>query len=248
MNDSLTWLRDPQTGPALGELLCGLITDIRLILVHPDLGNAAKLGAITHTVDQLAPPPGLDPGAAPAAAALAALLARGTSPATALFEELAGEQIRIDLAGCADRPLTATECIELQTRPGEQGHHRTGRLCAVGSGLVAAEVSALVVADRIPAAARLALGIPGPEDPAPPPSSLPFGKVLAGFGVIREPLGARMVRAAGTDPAGRVSVESSARMWLNGLPVALARERVTAEFCQQVRGRLAPVADGAAAA
>ena len=107
MNESLAWLRDPATQPALSDLLCGLIRDIRLILVHPDLGNAAKLGAITHTVDQLAPPPGPQASAAPAAASVAALLARGTGPATALFEELAGEQVRIELTGRADRPLTA---------------------------------------------------------------------------------------------------------------------------------------------
>ena len=106
MNESLAWLRDPAAQPALSDLLCGLIRDIRLILVHPDLGNAAKLGAITHTVDQLAPPPGPEASAAPAAASVAALLARGTSPATALFEELAGEEIRIELTGRADRPAS----------------------------------------------------------------------------------------------------------------------------------------------
>jgi hypothetical protein len=237
VNDSLTWLRDPTTGPALGDLLCGLIRDIRLILIHPDLGNAAKLGAITQTVDQLAPPPGLEAGAAPAAASVAALLARGTGPATALFEELAGEEIRIQLDGCADRPLTAAECIELRTSPGTHGYHRTGRLCTAGSGLVAAEVFSLVIPDRLPAAACRALGIPGPDDPAPPSSGIPLGTVLAALGVHREPLGARMLRDA-RDPGSRVSVESSARMWLDGVPVALASERVTADFCQQVRGRL----------
>ena len=68
MHESLAWLRDPETEPALSVLLCGLIRDIRLILVHPDLGNAAKLGAITQTVDQLAPAPGPETSAAPAAA------------------------------------------------------------------------------------------------------------------------------------------------------------------------------------
>src|ERR1700678_101324 len=101
MYDSLAWLRDPETEPALGVLLCGLIRDIRLILVHPDLGNAAKLGAITQTVDHLAPAPGPETSAAPAAALVAALLASGTGTATALFEELAGEQIRIELTGTA---------------------------------------------------------------------------------------------------------------------------------------------------
>ena len=161
MNESLAWLRDPATQPALSDLLCGLIRDIRLILVHPDLGNAAKLGAITQTVDQLAPPPGPGVSAAPAAASVAALLARGTGPATALFEELAGEQIRIELTGRADRPLTAAECLELQASPGARGHQRTGTLRTVHSGMVAAEVSSVVVPGRLPAAARRALGIPG---------------------------------------------------------------------------------------
>jgi hypothetical protein len=239
MHESLAWLRDPETEPALGALLCGLIRDIRLILVHPDLGNVAKLGAITSAVDQLAPP-GPEASAAPAAAAVAALLASGTGTATALFEELAGEQVRIELTGCADRPLTASECLELRASAGAHGHQRTGTLRTANSGMVVAEVSSLVVPGRLPADARRALGISGPPgDPVPPPSGIPLGKVLAGFGGHREPLGARMVRDSTRGPGSRVSVESSARMWLDGLPVALASERVTAEFCQQARTRLA---------
>ena len=240
MHESLAWLRDPETEPALGVLLCGLIRDIRLILVHPDLGNVAKLGAITSAVDQLAPPPGPEASAAPAAAAVAALLASGVGTATALFEELAGEQVRIELTGCADRPLTASECLELRASVGAHGHQRTGTLRTANSGMVVTEVSALVVPGRLPADARRALGISGPPgDPAPPPSGIPLGKVLAGFGASREPLGARMVRDSTRIPGSRVSVESSARMWLDGLPVALASERVTAEFCEQARARLA---------
>jgi len=239
MHESLAWLRDPETEPALSVLLCGLIRDIRLILVHPDLGNAAKLGAITQTVDQLAPAPGPETSAAPAAAQVAALLASGTGTATALFEGLANEQIRIELTGTADRLLTATECLELHTSPGTRGHQRTGTLCTVDSGMVVAEVTALVIPGRLPAAARRALGIPGPDDPAPVPTGTPLGKLLADYGVHREPLGARMVRDSTHIAGSRVSVESSARMWLDGEPVALASERVTAEFCQQARTRLA---------
>ena len=243
MNDSLAWLRAPEAEPALSDLLCGLIRDIRLILVHPDLGNAAKLGAITQTVDQLAPPPGPQASAASSAASVAALLARGTGPATALFEELAGEQVRIELTGRADRTLTVGECLELRVSPGTHGHQRTGTLRTVSSGLVAAEVSSVVVPGRLPASALRALGIPGPGDPAPPPSAIPLGKVLAGLGVHREPLGARMVRDSIYAPGTGVRVESSARMWLDGAPVALASERVTAEFCQQARSRLARARD-----
>jgi hypothetical protein len=237
MNETFAWLRDPETEPALSDLLCGLIRDIRLILVHPDLGSTAKLGAITQTVDQLAPP-GPQASGAPAAASIAALLARGTRPATSLFEALAGEQIRIELTSRADRRLTATECLELRTSPGTLGHQRTGTLRTASTGLVAAEVSSLVVPGRLPAAARTRLGIPGPDDPAAPPTDVPLGTALADLGVHREPLGARMVREGAGVPGSGVGVESSARMWLGEMPVALASERVTAEFCRQARGRL----------
>jgi hypothetical protein len=239
MDESLAWLRDPEAAPALSELLCGLIRDIRVILMHPDLGNAAKLGAITDTVSQLAPPPGLVASAAPAAAAVAALLAKNTGPATALFEVLAGEQIRIELACRADRPLTSAECIELRARPGAFGHQRTGTLRTVNSGMAAAEVSSVIVPDRLPPSALRTLGIPGADDPAPPFTAIPLGKALAGFAVHREPLGARMVCDTAGISGARVSVESWARMWLDGQPVALASEKVTAEFCQQARARLA---------
>jgi hypothetical protein len=243
VEESLAWLRAPETEPALGDLLCGLIRDIRLILVHSDLGSAAKLGAITETVDQLAPPPGPAASGAQAAASVVALLARNTGPATILFEQLTGEQVRIKLTGCADRPLTPAECRDLRIGSGARGYERTGSLRTVSSGLVVAEVSSLVVPGRLPASARTALGMPGAEEQAPPPSDVPLGKALAGFGVRREPLGARLVRDSTGIPGGRVSVTSSARMWLADAPVALASERVTAELCQRAGRRLAGARD-----
>jgi hypothetical protein len=236
MDESLAWLRYPQTAPALGDLLCGLIRDIRLILVHSDLGSASKLAAITQTVDQLAPPPGPEASGARTAAMIVAMLARNDGPATILFEKLAGERIRIELTGCDDRPLTAAEQGELYLGAGAVGHQRTGTLRTAGSGLAVAAVTSVVVPDRLPAAARRALGIPGPDDPAPPPSAIPLGKVLAELGVRREPLGARLARDSASPPGGGVAVESAARMWLGDLPVALAGERVTAQFCQRVGG------------
>ena len=232
VDESLAWLRAPETQPALGDLLCGLIRDIRLILTHADLAAAAKLGAITETVDQLAPPLGPAALAAQAAASVVALLAGNTGPATLLFEELAGEEIRIELSGCAGRPLTPAECRDLRVHPGGRGYERRGSLRTVGSGLVAAEVSSVVVADRLPAAACTALGIPSPDEPSPPPSDVPLGKALAEFGIRREPLGARLAPEAGVS-GDRVSVTSSARMWLADVPVALASERVTAQLCHR---------------
>ena len=240
MEESLAWLRAPETQPALGDLLCGLIRDIRLILVHSDLGSAAKLGAITETVDQLAPPPGPAATGAQAAASVVALLARNTGPATILFEQLTGEQVRIELTGCADRPLTPAECRDLRIGSGASGYERTGSLRTVSSGLVVAEVSSLVVPGRLPASARTALGMPGAGEPTPPPSDVPLGKALADFGVRREPLGARLVGDRAATAGSGVSVASSARMWLADVPVALASERVTAELCQRAGSRLAP--------
>jgi hypothetical protein len=255
MDFSLDWLREPETEHALGDLLCGLIRDIRLILVHPDLGNAAKLAAITETVEVLAVPDGPDGpdgpeadgtrGGAQSAAVVVALLAHNLGPATLLFEELAGEQIRIELAGRVDRPLTAAECHELHVSPQAFGHHRTGRLRAAGSGLVAAEVFSVVIPWRLPASARTALGIPTPGERMPPPSAIPLGKALADLGVRREPLGARLLRDPAADACGHIAVESSARMWLGDVPVALASERVTAALCQRAASRLAHVRQAA---
>jgi hypothetical protein len=300
MDFSIEWLREPEAERAAGDLLCGLVRDIRLILMQPGLGSAAKLAAITETVDLLSREPGsAEATAARSAAIVVALLARHAGPATLLLEELAGEQVRIELTGRTDRLLTAAECHELHVAPNTFGHHRTGRLRTAGSGLVAAEVSSIVVPWRVPACARTALGIPGPGERTPPPSDVPLGKALAGLGVRREPLGARLARdgareqdgadskdaahadsasgrcradgrnsadkasageasagertradgensadgenGAGWPPADRVAVESSARMWLGDVPVALASERVTAALCDRAAPRLARV-------
>jgi hypothetical protein len=104
---------------------------------------------------------------------------------------------------------------------------------------VAAEVTSTVLPWRLPAATRRELGIPGPGEPVPPCSDVPLGKALAGLGVRREPLGARLVRsgAGGTGASANIAVESTARMWLGDLPVALASERVTAQLCQRAGAR-----------
>jgi hypothetical protein len=72
---------------------------------------------------------------------------------------------------------------------------------------------------------------------------VPLGKALADLGGRREPLGARLACDSTRIPGGGVSVESSARMWLADVPVALASERVTAQFCRWVSGRLASAQD-----
>ncbi len=55
MQETLKPLRDPRIDQA--AILCGLIIDIRRILIHPELPNHVKLRAISEAVDELAPPP-----------------------------------------------------------------------------------------------------------------------------------------------------------------------------------------------
>jgi hypothetical protein len=250
MNYSLAWLREPELEPALSDLLTGLIRDIRLIIVHPDLGNAAKLASIMNTVDLLAPPPG--PLPAPvrddptvdtlrdrrptpglsnadglrAAAAMVALVCRNDGPVTLLFERLAGESIKVELTGRADRRLTPAEAAELHVALDAVAHCRAGALRTRASGLVAAEVTSVVIPARLPGATRRKLGIAAAGE-CLPPSDVPLGTALSELGVRREPLGARLAR-----DGEAVAVESSARLWLGPLPVALATERITASFCR----------------
>lgn len=157
-----------------------------------------------------------------ALAEIAGLLARNPGPATILFEELAGERVRIDLTSRGSRRLTRAEALELHVDPEVRGYFRMGTLRTAGSGLRIADVSSLVLADRLPVSACRTLGLPSPEDPAPPRSAVPLGKVLGDLGVRREPLGARLVH----EPIA--GVEASARMWLGDVPVALASEFMTA--------------------
>ena len=201
----------------------------------------------------LTAPPGLEGDSVRTAARLAALIAVNTGPITLLLEEVAGEQARIELESSVHRELTAAESQTLQVAVDSRGYHRSGAL-RLASGLVAAEVSSLVIPGRLPAGAREKLGMPGSGGAGSAPADIPLGKVLAGLGTCREPLGTRLVREpAGPPPgyeatgydvsgygaAGRVTVETSARMWVAGVPVALARERITAEFCRRFGDRRA---------
>lgn len=56
MLESTAGLRLQPPG-ALADVLIGLITDIRRVLIHPDLGNDQKLTEVFALVDEAAPPP-----------------------------------------------------------------------------------------------------------------------------------------------------------------------------------------------
>jgi hypothetical protein len=118
---------------------------------------------------------------------LAKILACGNIPATDVLSQYAGAPLSIQFSERYDRDLTRREARLLRS-PGP-GHVRQGFLVTPDSQAVA-EVSAVLLASRIPAEARSQLGIPLPCRPMPEPSALPLGPVLARFGISRWPLGA----------------------------------------------------------
>lgn len=153
---------------------------------------------------------------------LAALLAVSATPATLLLEELARTQIRIEVLGRADRELTAAERHRLDAGPITAGHHRTG-LLRTASGLVAAETSLVILPQRIPPYARAALA----------DTDTPVGKILAPLGTRR--LDRRALCRHNLDTAGGdVAVDSSAVLALDGEKIAIATERITADFCRLI--------------
>jgi hypothetical protein len=56
MPETLERFREPKVAGILADLLCGLIVDIRRILMQPTQ-NHVKLALIAQAVDELAPPP-----------------------------------------------------------------------------------------------------------------------------------------------------------------------------------------------
>ena len=154
---------------------------------------------------------------------LATLLTVSTTPATLLLEELARTQIRIEVLGRADRELTAAEHHRLDAGPITAGHHRTG-LLRTASGLVAAKTSLIILDARIPPHARAALA----------DTDTPAGKILSPLGTRR--LDRRALCRDGCLDAtgGDVAVDSSAVLALDGEKIAIATERITADFCRLI--------------
>ena len=154
---------------------------------------------------------------------LATILAVSTTPATLLLEELARTQIRIEVLGHADRELTAAEHYRLDAGPITAGHHRTG-LLRTASGLVAAETSLVILPQRIPPHARIALA----------GTSIPVGKILASLGVQRVDRRALCRYGCPDTVGGDVAVQSCAVLALDGERIAIATERITGDFCRLI--------------
>lgn len=147
--------------------------------------------------------------------------------ATAAFAAISGTGITavMHFRGC--RELTQREQQLLLTLGAASGHERRGTLYA--GRIRAAATTAVLLPDRVPAAAREALGI-GPGGIAlPAPRGVPLSRALGGLGVRREPL--EVVPTPGErDAAGNeLVISSAARLWLDW-PIGIVTERIYREF------------------
>jgi hypothetical protein len=249
IDHSLVRFRDPEfPADVAAGLLCELTTMVRRTLIHPEMTNAAKLSAITHFFDDLAvgvpageaadlavrEATGKYPAELRAAAAvagwpavLAGILARpfATVPATAVIEALSGGRVKAAVER-TERPLTMTEARDLKAEPGERAHCRKGHLTLTGTPaggrITAADVTALLIPDRIGAQARADLGIGEAGRPMPAATSVPVGTALRMAGVRRVPDYARVT--------GNGTVISAATLWIDDVPVGMATEKFTPEF------------------
>jgi hypothetical protein len=155
------------------------------------------------------------------ASLLATVLAVSERPATLLLEELAHTEIRIEVISRTDRNLTASEHYQLDADPITSGQHHAGLLRTTG-GLVAAETELVILPQRLPTDARVALA----------DARIPADKILAPLGVRR--LDHRVLcRGSCQDSAGKdVAVESFAVLAIGDTKVGVTTERVTGKFCR----------------
>jgi len=169
--------------------------------------------------------------------ALARLLRAGgdepiESGATALFEAIAGGRLTASVLTCPAIRVAAREKRLLRVRDGEAMHVRTGVLACPG-GVPVAQVTTLVVNDRIPDSARASLGITASGTLMPAPGGTPLGRALRGLGVTRGQHDAVLTPGC-TDASGaRLAVRSTAMLrTANGMPLAWVIERVFAGFLE----------------
>lgn len=131
-----------QSRETLITSLCGLIRQARLILIHPDMQNDAKLTAIEHLLNEHAPPP-------------------GTSLFTDFAAAVTGEEITIRIM--SSDPVPAGDYPELCPElSGEQAAVRREGMLVTASGQPVAEVASVYLPRRMPdaALALLRAGVP----------------------------------------------------------------------------------------
>ena len=134
---------------------------------------------------------------------------------------MANTEIHIEVLCRADRELTASEHDRLDVDPITSGHCRAG-LLYTKSRIVAAETDLVILPQRLPTDARVALA----------DTCIPVDKILAPLGVRR--LDCRVsCRRGRQDPTGKdVAVESFAVLAIGDTKVGIATERITGKFCR----------------
>jgi hypothetical protein len=155
------------------------------------------------------------------ASLLATVLTVSERPATLLLEELANTEIHIKVLSRTDRELTASEYDRLDAGQITSGHCRAG-LLYTKNGIVAAETDLVILPQRLPTDARVALA----------DTCIPVDKILAPLGVRR--LDRRVLcRRGRQDSTGTdVAVESFAVLTIGDTKVGIATERITGKFCR----------------
>jgi hypothetical protein len=221
-------LSDPDGDLTLASLACEAFGIIRRILAC-ESPNHAKLAGIAQVIDEFAPPPGpgggIASGVSPRALSTAAGVAEDIAdelrfhpgPATALLERLAGEPAR--LKNTQDRPVTATERLQLRARPGDDVRSRDADLYTA-SGIHIACVRLTVITGRLPE--DVAAGLD---------SDIPFGTLAAPHHPSRR---GRAATTCCDDPHFAVRAAALLVFGNADLPAAIAAERITRGFCQHV--------------
>jgi hypothetical protein len=162
------------------------------------------------------------------AEALARLLRPGEDAAielggtTAVLESISGSRLEAEVLALEPHELTAPEAELL--RPGRDDAAALRRvLLRTGGGIPAAEATVILLARRVPEAARTALGISKSGRPTGGRRSVPLGTALRGMGVRREQL--EVTPTPGRTGAGGAAQVLHARAVLHtAVPIALVDE------------------------
>jgi hypothetical protein len=183
-----------QTPEALADVLTGLVTGIRKILVHPDMRGDQKIIALFELVDDVAPPPsgrtaGREENRA-AGEAEAQPPGAGTDvthSAAALFTHRAAQEAGEPLRAVVGARTVAVAADYPELQAGDATALRRDGHLVTASGRRVAAVSSVYLPGRIPPEAAWLLAH----------TSTPLGLVLEPYGVWREPLEADGERTRG---------------------------------------------------
>jgi hypothetical protein len=200
------------------------LTDISQLLAEEGLPDSAVRSGVRHILEDRLPPLSmaldwpparLAPGSTPADAAgmISGLIGWHEGPATALFTQLAGAPVSIEVTRCAHRAVDPDEAGILKTPPGIRVYERWGVMTA--GTLTVASTRLVLVPSRLPGEAWAAIQ-----------AGQPAGEALEPYGMRRDRRRVCLSRLEAT-------VDASAVLYV-GRPVGLAEEHVSAEMCAHV--------------